>query len=343
VVLLDRDAAPEVRAIGEAMIASCASCARLHADLLALSLEHATLPVPSRPRSFELSPAVAASLRIDEGREPALAGARLSGEMTDSPTTHAAHDRVLIASLLDRSINADDRARAETQIAACDACRWLHSDLIALSQATRDLPAPVRPREFTLTPEDAERLRVRGWRRVLGFFGSAGDVFSRPLAIGLTTLGIAGLLVGTVPLGFGGAASGPQALSTVGTALDQRDSFGGAGPAGAAPEMATQASAAPSAAPASGAPAAAAAPTTAPDVPPAPAASAGGAETTPPDVLFEGGEQSNLTGEKDASSKHYGDLGGGQAVSPLILTGGLLLLVGVSLFALRWTGRHLRE
>ena len=36
--LLDRDLAGEERAIAEARIASCASCAALHADLLALSL-----------------------------------------------------------------------------------------------------------------------------------------------------------------------------------------------------------------------------------------------------------------------------------------------------------------
>ena len=61
---------------------------------------------------------------------------------------------------------------------------------------------------------------------MLGFFGSARDGFTRPLAIGLTTLGLAGLLVGDRPLDHrsGGAAT----LSTVGAAIPN-------GAAGAAP------------------------------------------------------------------------------------------------------------
>ena len=39
---------------------------------------------------------------------------------------------------------------------------------------------PARPRDFTLTIGDAARLRRGGWRRILGFFGSARDSISRP-------------------------------------------------------------------------------------------------------------------------------------------------------------------
>jgi hypothetical protein len=76
------------------------------------------------------------------------------------------------------------------------------------------MPVSPRPRDFTLTAADAERLRVRGWRRLLSAIGSTHDVFSRPLAIGLTTLGLAGLLVATIPgslPGFGGGATSLQA------------------------------------------------------------------------------------------------------------------------------------
>ena len=54
-----------------------------------------------------------------------------------------------------------------------------------------------------------------GWRRFVAAFGSPRDVFSRPLAVGLTTLGLAGLLLASAPSIL--PASDPATvLSTVG-------------------------------------------------------------------------------------------------------------------------------
>ena len=55
------------------------------------------------------------------------------------------------------------------------------------------------------------RLRPNLIRRLFGSFGTPRDGFSRPLALGLTTLGLAGLMLGFLPgtLSFGGAASAP--------------------------------------------------------------------------------------------------------------------------------------
>ena len=60
--LLDADAAPAERADAEALIAACAECAALHADLLALSSATRAIPVPPRPRDFRLTTADAARL-----------------------------------------------------------------------------------------------------------------------------------------------------------------------------------------------------------------------------------------------------------------------------------------
>jgi hypothetical protein len=46
-----------------ALVAACADCATLHADLRAISAALPELPVPSRPRDFQLTPDQAASLR----------------------------------------------------------------------------------------------------------------------------------------------------------------------------------------------------------------------------------------------------------------------------------------
>lgn len=338
VALLDRDLAPADRAVGETMVEACAECSALFDDLRALAAASAALPVATRPREFTLTTRDAALLRGDALREPLSAPARLSREMTETSPKHAIHDRLLIAALADRTVDAAERARAEAQVAACDACARLHADLVALSLATREMPVPSRPRDFTLSAEDAERLRIRGWRRILGVFGSAGDVFSRPLAIGLTTLGLAGLLLGTIPSALTGLGGGPAALSTVGAPADVRNS-GGAG-AEAAPEFMAQASAAASAAPeipmdtaASAAPAPAAAPSEAP-------AAAGALESEDPDVIFEGGEQNQMEGEPEQADQFSRMPDPSTGPSPMILVGGALLLAGLALFVLRWAGRR---
>jgi anti-sigma factor RsiW len=123
---------------------------------------------------------------------------------------HHDHDPLLIAALVDGDSDApvtDERARR--LIAECADCATLHADLIALAAASRALPAPaIRTRDFRLSAADAARLRPSGWRRVIVAFGSPRDGLTRPLAAGLTTLGLAGLLIGTIPSGLFGAASG---------------------------------------------------------------------------------------------------------------------------------------
>ena len=199
--LLDRDLEGEERAIAEARIASCASCAALHADLVALSVATSTQPTPERPRAFTLTAADAARLATEAAGEPGSTMPRLTGVMTDPFTSsdHASHDTILVASLADHSLPASERTAAEALVAACSQCADLHADLLALRAATRAMPTPPRPTDYTLTPRDAVRLRSGGWRRFVAILGTSRDALSRPLAVGLTTLGLAGLLVATLP------------------------------------------------------------------------------------------------------------------------------------------------
>ena len=132
---------------------------------------------------------------------------------------HAGHDLLRVAEAADRG------GRLPTELAGCADCVALHADLVALTTALPSAALPVRPRDYTLTPADAARLRPGGWRRILGAIGSSRDVITRPLAIGFTTLGLAGLLVATVPgvlPGSGGTAgsgaSGVPSLEMMGSA-----------------------------------------------------------------------------------------------------------------------------
>ena len=95
-------------------------------------------------------------------------------------------------------------------------------DLVAIAAANRTLATPPRPRDFQLSRADAERLRGAGWRGILARIGTSRDAFSRPLAVGLTTLGLAGLLLAGGSSLLSGAGSNARILSTVGAAIPNR-------------------------------------------------------------------------------------------------------------------------
>jgi hypothetical protein len=128
---------------------------------------------------------------------------------------HEQHDPILVVSLASGDLATADRDRATAQslIETCADCARLHEDVLALAAATKAMPAAVRTRDFRITPEQAARLQSGGWRR---FFTAPGSLFSRQLGVGLTTLGIAGILIssiGALPLGMASSAGGPAAGS----------------------------------------------------------------------------------------------------------------------------------
>lgn len=352
--LLDRDLPAAERVAAERLAATCPTCARLQADLVQLLAATRSLPVPPRPRDFALTAADAARLRAaDTGPgEPRGVATRLTGEMQVPNVDHQTHDLTLVASLLDRSTHDANRARGEALVATCTACKMLHADLVVLRDATAALPVPARVRDYAISAEDARRLRRSGWRRLVGIFGSAGDVFSRPLAIGLTTIGLAGLLVTTVPWTFptGGSTAAPPAVG---------QAAGDAG-SGANTESVGVSKAAPaaSAAPSAAGPAAAAmpAPTAAPSraAAPAPPSSA----PAPSGEAFDtfagaAGPSADAAGAASAPA----GAGQGQGADRMATTSvgrdaasvdhlaaaavaALLLAAGVGLFVLRWAGRR---
>jgi hypothetical protein len=263
---------------------------------------------------------------------------------------HERHDPLLVASLLDRSTGGAERDRAEALVADCVDCAALHRDLVTLRDATRTLPTPRRPRSYTLSAEDAARLQRTGWRRLVAMFGSTRDAFSRPLAIGLTTIGLAGLLVATIPgsLSFGG-----ESTAGVPTLEQAADGAGANSEALQGSKVAPAASAAPSAFAVGGAPLA---PSTEPTTAPAPAsaepapsaespgtfvgapaASAGAAALAP---------QSSDAAQRDGADTTVAESIGEPETAPtarlaVLVLAGLLLAAGLGLFALRWAGRRI--
>lgn len=126
-----------------------------------------------------------------------------------SATPHTTHDVVLLAAVADRDPDPVARQTVARMIGDCGQCAAIAEDLRLLAIGLADLPPSLpAPRDMRLTQADAARLRRGGlWRSILRPFGATGLPALRPLAGALTALGLAGLLLSTVPLGLPGRAA----------------------------------------------------------------------------------------------------------------------------------------
>jgi hypothetical protein len=112
---------------------------------------------------------------------------------------HAAHDLLLVAAFAADDLDAADRPGAEAQVAGCADCSALATDLVSIARATAEMPLPRRPRDFFVSPADARRLRPQGLRRLAAAIAGPRAQLARPVAGGLMMLGVAGLLVASLP------------------------------------------------------------------------------------------------------------------------------------------------
>lgn len=273
--------------------------------------------------------------------------------MPNLPHTRPDHDETLIARLaVDDFANGDrDRDRATALAAECPACAELLVDLRTIAEVTAALPAPRRTRDFRLTEADAARLRPTGWRGAMARLASPDFAFTRPLAAGLATLGVAGLLLVSLPSSLGGsAASMPEAAHApaAGNAVG--------GPSAAPPYSAPSSALAPALAQPQ--PAATARDTVGTGAPPAAGASSGGAGVT-----AEDGAGSEATGGSKGAASPALDLGTGPSAqadgtagrvstaspgpttsggpAPLAIVSVVLLAAGIGLWLLRSAARRL--
>jgi hypothetical protein len=339
-------------------VQECHDCAELVADLRSLAVANRAMVTPARPHDLRLSVADAHRLAA-LGPEPHAPAARLGLDMTATPATlsdHASHDPELIAAAVGGALEPSERRLTETWLAGCAPCAELHVDLLAIASAQRALPTPSRPRDFQLTLADAHRLRPRGLRAFLAAIGSSRDAFSKPLAVGLTTLGLAGLLVGTLP--SLGQSAGTAVLSTVGAPINAYGESKGGQPEvipdtnGDGTVFGGQdlASAAASAAPPAAASASAAAVPVAAGPEASPAASAAAAQVAPsaaPASVGSGTMRESAVAS--AAGASTGDDDGFLRLSSapdgpslLLIASIVLLVAGTGLFAARWAARRLR-
>jgi hypothetical protein len=155
--------------------------------------------------------------------------------MNEASRPHDRHDRHLVAALAADDLEPIVRIEAETLVASCHDCADLLADLRLIALATSALPDVPRTRDFRITAADAARLGPSGWRAFLDALGGARASFSRPLAVGLTTIGLVGLLATTIPGALGGLGGSAASLPEGGQYGNPVPAFGSDSAAGASP------------------------------------------------------------------------------------------------------------
>ena len=132
---------------------------------------------------------------------------------------HALHDEELVAAFATEGDAVDGADRARSLIERCVACRDLHADLVtiggvlqAAGNAESVAATPSAPRDFRLSIETANRLRPGSVAlRFRDRLGAAIASIGRPVGVSMASLGVVGLLLGTLTLGgFAGPASAPD-------------------------------------------------------------------------------------------------------------------------------------
>jgi len=265
-------------------------------------------------------------------------------------TDHDRHDPMLVAALAAGDLAGTERDQVIALTASCADCAALHDDLVAIARATASVPPPIRGtgRDFRLTPEQAASLRPSGWRRFVPAGG--GAAFTRPLGAALATFGIAGILIGTLSLGFtgGSSASAPQPAAGAGAAADRNAESLVASGAPEAPgnlQPLPETSAAAASAAAAPAPAASAAASAAAAAPSSPADTSGGgfgtedggvrAASAPTSVgIAAAPSTGQITYQGTTSTTSADDGSSGRSSSPLLILSAIALVLGVALLVL---------
>lgn len=125
---------------------------------------------------------------------------------------HARHDRLLVARFAVGESLAGEAEEGRRLIASCTDCGRLAEDLGLLRTSLAAMPAPIRTRNFRLTPEQAERLRGNALQRFLRGLAAPGLTMLRPVAGVALAMGLTVAVVGAaLPLaGSPKAASAPE-------------------------------------------------------------------------------------------------------------------------------------
>jgi hypothetical protein len=112
---------------------------------------------------------------------------------------HGQHHELLVSRYaMGDELDTSERTAGEALVTSCSQCRALADDLRTLAQAVAAEPIPPRPRDFRLTPSQAEHARGSRLQRLLDGLPLPDLALLRPLAGSAIALGFLLIAVGTV-------------------------------------------------------------------------------------------------------------------------------------------------
>lgn len=120
---------------------------------------------------------------------------------------HRRHDRLLIARFAAGDAYPTEIDEARELVDSCSDCAALAEDIRSLSLSLARLPDAKRTRDFRLTPEQAERLHGNWLERLMRTLAAPGFAMLRPVAGVAMSIGLALVIVGSLPVGLSSAGA----------------------------------------------------------------------------------------------------------------------------------------
>jgi hypothetical protein len=153
---------------------------------------------------------------------------------------HRRHDRLLVTRFAMDDSYPGERDEARQLIASCADCAALATDLRVLASSMKHLPAPVRNRDFTISQEQADRLRGSRLTQLLRGLATPGWATLRPVAGVALSIGLVMAIVGSVLPSYAPAGGTGEGSSE---RLQTLESQSGGAPAPQAPAAPSRAAA----------------------------------------------------------------------------------------------------
>ncbi len=125
---------------------------------------------------------------------------------------HGHHDALLVARFAAGDAGSDELSAAQALVEHCSQCAALADDLRLVASSMRRLPQVARPRDFHLTPAQADRLRGGFVRRLLRALAAPRWTVARPLAGAAMALGIVLAVFGTTLSAYAPGSAGVPAF-----------------------------------------------------------------------------------------------------------------------------------
>jgi hypothetical protein len=109
---------------------------------------------------------------------------------------HRRHDRLLVTRFAMDDAYPGEQAEARSLIESCDDCALLADDIRLISASVTRLPRPARTRDFSITAEQAERLKGSRLTRWLRSLSGPGWTALRPVSAAALSIGLVMAVVG---------------------------------------------------------------------------------------------------------------------------------------------------